>query len=78
MPSKDELRNELDKAARDLRLAFKKEGRMAADATEGIKEFAPALKTLGEKLKNLTGLLEKQAERSEGLDKATTSWKLSQ
>ncbi len=60
--------DELDKAARDLRLAFKKEGRMAADATESIKEFAPALKALGEKLKNLTGLLEKQAERSEGLD----------
>ncbi|OIR14704.1 putative ATP-dependent helicase DinG [mine drainage metagenome] len=60
--------DELEKAARDLRLAFKKEGRMAADATEGIKEFAPALKTLGEKLKNLSGLLEKQAERSEGLE----------
>ena len=60
--------DELDKAARDLRLAFKKEGRMAAEATENIKEFAPALKTLGEKLKNLNGLLEKQAERSEGLD----------
>ena len=60
--------DELEKAARDLRLAFKKEGRMAANATESIKEFAPALKTLGEKLKNLTGLLEKQAERSEGLD----------
>ena len=60
--------DELDKAARDLRLAFKKEGRMAADATESLSEFAPALKTLGEKLKNLTGLLEKQAERSEGLD----------
>ena len=60
--------DELEKAARDLRLAFKKEGRMAAEATESIKEFAPALKVLGEKLKNLTGLLEKQAERSEGLD----------
>ncbi len=60
--------DELEKAARDLRLAFKKEGRMAADATQSIKEFAPALKTLGEKLKNLAGLLEKQAERSEGLE----------
>ncbi len=60
--------DELEKTARDLRLAFKKEGRMAADATASIKEFAPALKTLGEKLKNLTGLLEKQAERSEGLE----------
>ncbi|TNC99582.1 MAG: ATP-dependent DNA helicase DinG [Gallionellaceae bacterium] len=62
--------DELDKAARDLRLVFKKEGRMAADATEGFKDFAPALKTLGEKLDKLTGLLEKQAERSEGLEKA--------
>jgi ATP-dependent DNA helicase DinG len=60
--------DELEKAARDLRLAFKKEGRMAADATQNIKDFAPALKTLDEKLKNLTGLLEKQAERSEGLE----------
>ena len=60
--------DELEKAARDLRLAFKKEGRMAADATQNIKDFAPALKMLGEKLKNLTGLLEKQAERSEGLE----------
>ncbi len=60
--------DELDKAARDLRLVFKKEGRMAAEATEGFKDFAPALDKLSEKLKNLTGLLEKQAERSEGLE----------
>ncbi len=58
----------LDKAARDLRLVFKKEGRMAAAATDNFKEFAPALKTLGEKLAQLGGLLEKQAERSEGLE----------
>lgn len=60
--------DELDKAARDLRLAFKKEGRMAAEATENIREFSSALKMLGDKLKQLTGLLEKQAERSEGLE----------
>jgi ATP-dependent DNA helicase DinG len=60
--------DELDKAARDLRLVFKKEGRMAAEATENFREFAPALKLLGEKLAKLTGLLEKQAERSEGLE----------
>jgi ATP-dependent DNA helicase DinG len=60
--------DELDKAARDLRLVFKKEGRMAAEAAEGFKDFAPALDKLSEKLKNLTGLLEKQAERSEGLE----------
>ena len=60
--------DELEKAARDLRLAFKKEGRMAADATQNIKDFAPALKALGDKLSKLAGLLEKQAERSEGLE----------
>ncbi len=60
--------DELEKAARDLRLAFKKEGRMPADATQNIKEFAPALKTLGEKLTRISDLLEKQAERSEGLE----------
>jgi len=59
----------LDKAARDLRLAFKKEGRLPASATAEFKGFAPALKTLGDKLANLNGLLEKQAERSEGLQK---------
>jgi len=60
--------DELDKAARDLRLVFKKEGRMPATATENFKEFAPALKTLSEKITQLSGLLEKQAERSEGLE----------
>ncbi|MDO8465403.1 MAG: ATP-dependent DNA helicase [Gallionella sp.] len=60
--------DELDKAARDLRLVFKKEGRMPANATENFKEFAPALKVLGEKIAQLNGLLEKQAERSEGLE----------
>jgi ATP-dependent DNA helicase DinG len=60
--------DELDKAARDLRLVFKKEGRMPAIATENFREFAPALKTLSEKLSQLGSLLEKQAERSEGLE----------
>ena len=60
--------DELDKAARDLRLVFKREGRMAADATLSVKEFAPAQQKLREKLDNLSGLLEKQAERSEGLE----------
>ena len=60
--------DELDKAARDLRLVFKKEGRMPAVATENFKEFTPALKTLGEKLAQLSSMLEKQAERSEGLE----------
>jgi ATP-dependent DNA helicase DinG len=60
--------DELDKAARDLRLVFKKEGRMPAVATKDFKEFGPALKVLEEKLTQLAGLLEKQAERSEGLE----------
>lgn len=60
--------DELDKAARDLRLVFKKEGRMPAIATENFTEFSPALNILGEKLAQLSGLLEKQAERSEGLE----------
>ncbi|MBA3023173.1 MAG: ATP-dependent DNA helicase [Sideroxydans sp.] len=60
--------DELDKAARDLRLVFKRDGRMAAQATTDLKDFTPALKTLGEKLGKLCGLLEKQAERSEGLE----------
>jgi ATP-dependent DNA helicase DinG len=60
--------DEMEKAARDLRLVFKKEGRMAAEATENFKDFASTLKTLSEKLSKLSGLLEKQAERSEGLE----------
>ncbi|MBI4937626.1 MAG: ATP-dependent DNA helicase [Nitrosomonadales bacterium] len=57
----------LDKAARDLRLAFKQEGRMPATAAADFKEFAPALQRMAEKLEHLSSLLEKQAERSEGM-----------
>jgi len=60
--------DELDKAARDLRLVFKKEGRMPAVATEGFKDFAPALKNLNEKLAQIGSMLESQAGRSEGLE----------
>lgn len=59
----------LDKAAKDFRLVFRKEGRMPAVATTELKDFAPALQKISEKLANLNGLLEKQAERSEGLEK---------
>ncbi|MBU0688710.1 MAG: ATP-dependent DNA helicase [Gammaproteobacteria bacterium] len=58
----------LEKAGRDLRLVFKREGRMAAQATEDIKDFTSTLKTVSEKLSNLSAMLEKQAERSEGLE----------
>ena len=60
--------DELEKAARDLRLVFKKEGRMPATALADFKEWPAAAKILGEKLKQLCDLLEKQAERSEGLE----------
>ena len=60
--------DELEKASRDLRLVFKKEGRLPAEGAENIKEFAPALQVLAGKLDKLAGLLEKQAERSEGLE----------
>ena len=58
----------LDKAARDLRLVFRREGRMAAQVAEETKEFSPALKTVNEKIAALAAMLEKQAERSEGLE----------
>ncbi|MFA6201707.1 MAG: ATP-dependent DNA helicase [Gallionella sp.] len=60
--------DELDKAARDLRLVFKKEGRMPAIATGSFKDFAPQLKNLSEKLKQINDMLESQAARSEGLE----------
>ena len=59
----------LDKAARDLRLTFKlNEGRMPANATENLPGFADALSAVSAKLAQLNTLLEKQAERSEGLE----------
>ena len=60
--------DELDKAARDLRLVFKKEGRLPITALEDFKDWPKAAKVLGEKLKQLSMILEKQAERSEGLE----------
>ena len=64
-----EATDALDKAARDLRLVFKQsEGRMSAIATETLAGWSDALKTLNDKLAQLNGLLEKQAERSEGLE----------
>jgi len=67
--------DELDKAARDLRLVFNKEGRMPALALKDFQDWQPALKTLHVKLNHLSELLEKQAERSEGLDNC---WQRSQ
>ena len=59
----------LDRAARDLRLAFKKEGRMPASAARDFSEFPSTLTKVVDKLTHLNSLLEKQAERSEGLEK---------
>ena len=60
----------LDKAARDLRLVFKMgEGRMPANATDDLAGFADTLRAVTEKLAKLNGLLESQAQRSEGLEK---------
>jgi ATP-dependent DNA helicase DinG len=59
----------LEKAARDLRLVFKKnEGRMTAEATGELSGWSDALNNVATQLGNLNGLLEKQAERSEGLE----------
>jgi ATP-dependent DNA helicase DinG len=59
----------LEKAARDLRLIFKKnEGRMTAEATAELSGWSDALNNVATQLGNLNGLLEKQAERSEGLE----------
>jgi ATP-dependent DNA helicase DinG len=59
----------LEKAARDLRLVFKKnEGRMPANATLELPGWTDALATLNKHLAALTELLKTQAERSEGLE----------
>ena len=59
----------LEKAARDLRLIFKKnEGRLTADATADLPGWADALGNVATQLGKLNELLEKQAERSEGLE----------
>ncbi len=60
----------LDKAARDLRLAFKEDsGRFPFQALARNREFGPALSTVCATLDSLVGVLEAQAERSEGLEK---------
>ncbi|MBA0901799.1 MAG: ATP-dependent DNA helicase [Candidatus Nitrotoga sp.] len=59
----------LDKAARDVRLIFKQaEGRMNANTVEDLPGWADAMTALSDKLGLANGLLEKQAERSEGLE----------
>jgi ATP-dependent DNA helicase DinG len=59
----------LEKAAKDLRLTVEDENvRYALPVIEKNKAFKPTLNQLVEKLSELTGILETQAERSEGLE----------
>jgi len=63
-----EAAQQLERAARDLRLSFGQEpGRLTAQAAETSAEFLPRLATASEKLAALSALLEFQADRSEGL-----------
>jgi ATP-dependent DNA helicase DinG len=70
-PEARELRDaigRLDKAARDLRLAFPADaGRIALREVQANAAFAPALEALAARLAELTARLEPQAERTEGL-----------
>ena len=60
----------LDKAARDLRLAFREDsGRFPFQALARNREFEPALRDLCARLEALAVVLEAQAERGEGLEK---------
>ncbi len=60
----------LEKAAKDLRLAWEGEaGRAPAQAALSRKDFVQALDAAAEKLEALSGLLEFQADRSEGLNR---------
>ncbi|CAE6729853.1 ATP-dependent DNA helicase [Candidatus Nitrotoga fabula] len=59
----------LDKAARDLRLAFKQnEGRMNASMMENWPGWTDAMLALEDRLQQLNRLLQQQAERSEELE----------
>ncbi len=58
----------VDRAARDLRITLGDEpGRRSGAAVEARRDFALRLDALAEKLKALEGLLEFQADRSDGL-----------
>ena len=59
----------LDKAARDLRLTIVDENtRLSLLTVKQLPDFEKALDLLLEKLNTLTAMLEKQAERAEGLE----------
>jgi ATP-dependent DNA helicase DinG len=67
-PDLDRVASKLDKAARDLRLVFAKEGqRLAWTQAQRERGFADALEALARALEAMRAPLAEQAERSEGL-----------
>ncbi len=65
-----EAANAVEKAARDLRLAFDESGlRMPASAIKPRRAVNDALETAADRLESLAGTLHSQAGRSEGLQK---------
>ncbi|TXG78616.1 MAG: ATP-dependent DNA helicase [Rhodocyclaceae bacterium] len=72
LPLPDAVRA-LDKAARDLRLAFRDDGaRLTAAQAEQNPDFRKAVDELGDRLEGLRELLVAQADRSEGLASCLT------
>ncbi|MCC6210370.1 MAG: ATP-dependent DNA helicase [Burkholderiales bacterium] len=67
-PALDRAAAKLEKAARDLRLCFPKEGRLAWKQALQQGQCAQSLATLSSALEALRDPLAEQAERSEGLD----------
>jgi ATP-dependent DNA helicase DinG len=63
----------VEKAARDLRLAFPQDViRLAVDQIAPSSVFFPALETLRDELKNMIAVLESQAERAETIELCRT------
>ena len=68
LPDLDRAAAKLDKAARDLRLAFRDDSaRFAYSQAVRLPEFVPSVEALGEAMGEFCKLLQSQAERSEGL-----------
>jgi ATP-dependent DNA helicase DinG len=66
-PELDRVASKLDKAARDLRLCFSKEGRLSWKQALSLGQFPESLKALSSALDALRKPLAEQSERSEGL-----------
>lgn len=63
------LAGALDRAARDLRLAFPQDGiRLAVSQIAASSPFFPALESMAEKLVGMVAVLEDQAQRAETLE----------